>query len=81
MSSIDDLNIEGTSIASSEQAGICPDCGENLKKCLIQQNYAMVICPNNKCEYPFNQNEVLSNVVYVDESEVLAVAKKRLSKN
>lgn len=81
MPSSNNTNIEETNIASSEQAGICPDCGENLKKCLIQQNYAMVICPNNQCGYPFNQNEVLSNVVYVDESEVLAVAKKRLSKN
>lgn len=81
MPSTNNTNIEETNIASSEQAGICPDCGENLKKCLIQQNYAMVICPNNQCGYPFNQNEALSNVVYVDESEVLAVAKKRLSKN
>lgn len=62
-------------------AGMCPDCGDFLSKCMIQQNYALVICPNLGCGYPFNQNEVSDNVVYIEESEVLEVAKQRLSKS
>lgn len=58
----------------------CPDCGELLQKCLIQQNYAMVICPNEKCGYPFNQQENIENLVYVDDSDVLEAARLRLSK-
>ncbi|KAK5780660.1 uncharacterized protein PWA37_003307 [Arxiozyma heterogenica] len=58
----------------------CPDCGDLLQKCLIQQNYAMVICPNEKCEYPFNQHEIADNLVYVDDNDILEVARLRLSK-
>ncbi|CCC71092.1 hypothetical protein NCAS_0G02050 [Naumovozyma castellii] len=58
---------------------LCPDCGSVLQKCLIQQNYAMVICPDEKCGYPFNQRRVQENLVYVDDSEVIPVAKQRLS--
>lgn len=60
---------------------MCPQCGEFLQKCLIQQNYAMVICPSLQCAFPFNQNKPLDNLVYVDESEVLEVARQRLSKS
>ncbi|AHY76935.1 AQG_2a_G0045820.mRNA.1.CDS.1 [Saccharomyces cerevisiae] len=57
----------------------CPDCNERLQKCLIQQNYAIIICPSLVCGYPFNQREVLENLTYVDDNDVLKVAKKRLS--
>ncbi|CAI4920826.1 CGH_3_HP_G0025570.mRNA.1.CDS.1 [Saccharomyces cerevisiae] len=29
----------------------CPDCNERLQKCLIQQNYAIIICPSLVCGY------------------------------
>lgn len=58
----------------------CPDCSELLQKCLIQLNYAMVICPNEKCGYPFNQHEIVDNLVYVDDNDILEVARLRLSK-
>lgn len=60
---------------------MCPECGDFLQKCLIQQNYAMVICPNLRCGFPFNRTEALENIVYVDESEVLEVARHRLTKS
>ncbi|CCK70810.1 uncharacterized protein KNAG_0F01420 [Huiozyma naganishii CBS 8797] len=69
--------LEGEGIV--EELTICPDCKTQLQKCLIQQNYAMVICPNEECAYPFNQGKNIDNMVYVKESEVLDVAKKRLS--
>ncbi|CCF56173.1 hypothetical protein KAFR_0A07390 [Kazachstania africana CBS 2517] len=57
----------------------CPNCGQILQKCLIQQNYAIVICPSERCSYPFDQNEVLDQLSYVDETEVLDAAQQRLS--
>lgn len=73
-----------TGTAKPEQANQvnpdeCPDCQSKLQKCLIQQNYAMVICPNVQCGYPFNHNEVIDNLVYVDDNEIIEGAKKRLS--
>ncbi|QLG74158.1 hypothetical protein HG535_0G00430 [Zygotorulaspora mrakii] len=58
---------------------VCPDCTTNLKKCLIQQNYAVVICPNLDCGYPFNQTQAINNIVYVKEKEIIEVAKSRLA--
>lgn len=58
----------------------CPDCGTALEKCLIQQNYAIIICPNEECGYPFNQEENINNLVYVDDSDVLEAARQRLTK-
>lgn len=66
--------------SSSEDTRICPECKNMLHKCLIQQNYAMILCPNTECGYPFNQKENLENIIYVDGLEVLEVATKRLSK-
>ncbi|AQZ12742.1 YNL162W-A [Zygosaccharomyces parabailii] len=58
---------------------VCPDCGGPLQKCLIQQNYAIVICIKEDCGYPFNKKEVFDQLVYVDDQEILSVARKRLS--
>ncbi|CAL9738521.1 hypothetical protein MOSE0_N13278 [Monosporozyma servazzii] len=57
----------------------CPECDHNLQKCLIQQNYAMIICPNEKCGYPFNQHENIEHMVYVDDNDVLEAARQRLA--
>lgn len=59
----------------------CPECKSALQKCLIQQNYAMVICPSLTCGYPFNQAPVLDNLVYIDDKDVLDVAQRRLTKD
>ncbi|GAV50787.1 hypothetical protein ZYGR_0Z02100 [Zygosaccharomyces rouxii] len=59
----------------------CPDCGGPLQKCLIQQNYAIVICTKEDCPYPFNQREVMDNLVYVYDSDIISVAKQRLSQD
>lgn len=67
------------SLQGAGEAAICPNCGGSLQKCLIQQNYAMVICIREDCGYPFNQNEVFDQLVYVDDQEILSVARKRLS--
>ncbi|SCU96726.1 LAME_0F17216g1_1 [Lachancea meyersii CBS 8951] len=56
----------------------CPQCDVELKKCLIQQNYSMVMCPNLACSYPFNERDALSSTVYTKDSEILDAAKKRL---
>ncbi|CAL9733040.1 hypothetical protein MOUN0_O12046 [Monosporozyma unispora] len=58
----------------------CPDCGHVLQKCLIQQNYAMILCPNEECGYPFNQHENIEHMVYVDDNDVLEAAGQRLAK-
>ncbi|CCD25640.1 uncharacterized protein NDAI_0F03220 [Naumovozyma dairenensis CBS 421] len=63
-----------------KQVKDCPECGTALQKCLIQQNYAFVMCPNDKCAYPFNQRENIQNLVYVDDGEVIDTATQRLSK-
>lgn len=59
----------------------CPDCGTPLQKCLIQQNYAMVLCPNETCGYPFNQHDNIENMVYVDDNDILDAARQRLAKD
>ncbi|KAM3165017.1 hypothetical protein ACU8KH_00776 [Lachancea thermotolerans] len=56
----------------------CPQCGEELKKCLIQQNYSLIICPNEGCSYPFNEREAIDNIVYTKDAEILNAAKRRL---
>lgn len=58
----------------------CPDCNSPLQKCLIQQNYAIVICTKEDCPYPFNQRDVTGNLVYVYDSDIISVAKQRLSR-
>lgn len=57
----------------------CPSCGTALQKFLIQQNYALVMCPKENCGYPFNQENNIDNIAYVDEKDVLEVAQERLS--
>ncbi|CCH60531.1 hypothetical protein TBLA_0D00210 [Henningerozyma blattae CBS 6284] len=57
----------------------CPLCYSSLQKCLIQQNYAMIICPNVQCGYPFTTSENIDHILYVHEDEVLSVAESRLS--
>ncbi|SCW04017.1 LAFE_0H04082g1_1 [Lachancea fermentati] len=56
----------------------CPQCGSDLKKCLIQQNYSLVMCPQTDCSYPFNDSEVTENIVYTEDKEILKAAKSRL---
>ncbi|SCU87213.1 LADA_0E02674g1_1 [Lachancea dasiensis] len=58
--------------------GKCPQCGQDLRKCLIQQNYSLVMCTNLNCSYPFNERDALSNTVYTKDAEILEAAKKRL---
>ncbi|CEP60991.1 uncharacterized protein LALA0_S02e04302g [Lachancea lanzarotensis] len=58
----------------------CPQCDGELQKCLIQQNYSLVLCTNLKCSYPFNEREVMDNIVYTKDSQILDAAKKRLRK-
>ena len=69
------------STAEVEPADIthCPTCGAALQKFLIQQNYAIVMCPKEDCGYPFNQEKNIDNIAYVDEKDVLEVAQQRLS--
>ncbi|AMD19398.1 HBR497Cp [Eremothecium sinecaudum] len=57
---------------------ICPNCKETLQKCLIQQNYGIVICPNEECMYPFNEAEAIDQIVQVNDKEILQAAKMRL---
>ena len=67
------------SSGTQDQRLNCPECGSKLQKCLIQQNYAIVMCVNTQCSYPFNRTPVIDNLVYVRENDVLTVAKQRLS--
>lgn len=59
----------------------CPICKTALQKFLIQQNYSLVMCPKDECNYPFNQEHNIDNIAYVDEKEILEVAQQRLSLN
>ena len=56
----------------------CPECNSKLQKCLIQQNYAITICVNEKCQYPFRTNEVENNLSYISDKDILDAAKNRL---
>ncbi|SCU80039.1 LAMI_0B00584g1_1 [Lachancea mirantina] len=56
----------------------CPQCDSELKRCLILQNYSMVICPNIQCEFPFNEHKTLDGIVYTEDKEILSFAKQRL---
>lgn len=56
----------------------CPQCETALRKCLIQQNYSLLMCPNEKCSYPFNEREIIENLVYTKDGEILDAAKRRL---
>ncbi|EDO16389.1 hypothetical protein Kpol_1051p39 [Vanderwaltozyma polyspora DSM 70294] len=76
---IGDLKVDETIGNLGKNPKSCPECNENLQKCLIQQNYSMVICPNPKCVYPFNQKENIEGMNFVEENEVLEFAKQRLS--
>ncbi|SCU92477.1 LAFA_0F10858g1_1 [Lachancea sp. 'fantastica'] len=58
----------------------CPQCDSKLQKCLIQQNYSLVLCTNLNCGYPFNEREVMDNIVYTKDSQILDAAKRRLRK-
>lgn len=62
----------------SQAVSNCPYCKENLRKCLIQQNYSIVTCSNEKCMYPFNETEIKHQIVHVSDKEILEVAKFRL---
>ncbi|SMN19822.1 similar to Saccharomyces cerevisiae YNL162W-A Putative protein of unknown function [Maudiozyma saulgeensis] len=59
----------------------CPICKTPLQKFLIQQNYSLVMCPKEDCNYPFDQEQNIDNISYIDEKEMLEVAQQRLSLN
>ncbi|AGO13183.1 AaceriAFR032Wp [[Ashbya] aceris (nom. inval.)] len=62
----------------SQSVARCPQCNTELRKCLIQQNYSIVICPNEQCMYPFNEAEVIQHLVQTSDKEILEAAKVRL---
>ncbi|CCE63700.1 hypothetical protein TPHA_0F02180 [Tetrapisispora phaffii CBS 4417] len=75
-----DIQKENDLQTNDEQAILnCPQCDSFLQKCLIQQNYAMVLCPNRECLYPFNEVSSTDNLFYVEGSEMLNAATERLS--
>lgn len=57
----------------------CPMCNTPLQKFLIQQNYSIVMCPKEDCEYPFNQEENFDNILYIDDKEIATVARHEFS--
>lgn len=57
----------------------CPLCNTPLQKFLIQQNYSIVMCPKEDCEYPFNQEENFDNILYIDDKEIGMVARHEFS--
>ncbi|CAH00510.1 uncharacterized protein KLLA0_D07876g [Kluyveromyces lactis] len=56
----------------------CPQCQSNLQRCLIQQNYAVTICTNETCQYPFNSNEIINDLSFISDRDILRAAKSRL---
>lgn len=56
----------------------CPQCGSELEKCLIQQNYSIIMCANTECSFPFNEDQVSKSIAYTDDKEILKAAKDRL---
>ncbi|KAK9466730.1 hypothetical protein V1512DRAFT_247942 [Lipomyces arxii] len=58
---------------------ICPDCKQSsLRRCLIQKKFAIVICIDKKCAYPFGNDDILKNILYVKEEEVLHNCRQHL---
>lgn len=56
----------------------CPQCHSELRKCIIQQNFSIVICINEKCAYPFNEERVIDQLVPTTDKEIIEAAKSRL---
>ncbi|AET40777.1 uncharacterized protein Ecym_6403 [Eremothecium cymbalariae DBVPG len=59
----------------------CPHCSGKLRKCLIQQNFSIVICPNEECMYPFSDTDIINHIVQTNDKEILEAAKARLTNN
>ena len=70
-------NDQSTEASSSNME--CPNCKTPLQKFLIQQNYSIVMCPKEDCEYPFDQEENFDNILYIDDKEISTVARHEFS--
>ncbi|KAK9451303.1 uncharacterized protein V1518DRAFT_408202 [Limtongia smithiae] len=60
--------------------GPCPECGKHtLRRCLIQEDFALLMCIDVSCVYPFgDQSMMRDNIVAVCQNEILEHARQRM---
>ncbi|KAK9387470.1 hypothetical protein V1515DRAFT_586258 [Lipomyces mesembrius] len=57
----------------------CPDCGQlTLRKCLIHENFALVLCVDKACGYPFAEDDIREHIVRVTSRQTLEAARRRM---
>ncbi|KAK9365399.1 hypothetical protein V1509DRAFT_642739 [Lipomyces kononenkoae] len=78
----DDEEEEDASSSSCKEANPedqCPDCGQRtLRKCLIQEEFALILCVDKSCGYPFAQTNIMDYIVRVRTDEILEAARRRM---
>ncbi|KAH3901452.1 uncharacterized protein SCDLUD_002947 [Saccharomycodes ludwigii] len=63
----------------AENTTKCPNCKSDLVNCLINQNQSLVICPNQQCLYPFDQNRVDNEIFYVTNEELSKIVSEKVT--
>ncbi|KAK9361377.1 hypothetical protein V1504DRAFT_432957 [Lipomyces starkeyi] len=57
----------------------CPDCGQlTLRKCLIHENFALILCVDKTCGYPFAEDDIREHIVRVTSRQTLEAARRRM---
>ncbi|KAK9494132.1 hypothetical protein V1508DRAFT_460729 [Lipomyces doorenjongii] len=57
----------------------CPDCGQlTLRKCLIHENFAIILCVDKACGYPFAEDDIRIHIVPVTSRQILEAARRRM---
>ncbi|KAK9375554.1 uncharacterized protein V1513DRAFT_463689 [Lipomyces chichibuensis] len=58
---------------------LCPDCGQlTLRKCLIHENFALILCVDKTCGYPFAEDDIREHIVRVTSRQTLEAARRRM---
>lgn len=59
------------STPSAYQPTLCPICNSTLKRCLISEDKAVLMCPVLTCYFPFNQDPSGLQITKVEQEEIL----------
>ncbi|KAK9236963.1 hypothetical protein V1525DRAFT_389015 [Lipomyces kononenkoae] len=75
----DEITSPSSCKSTDKSQQCCPDCGQRtLRKCLIHDEFALVLCVDKSCGYPFAQTNIREYIVRVPTSEILEAARRRM---
>ncbi|KAK9457337.1 hypothetical protein V1511DRAFT_514748 [Dipodascopsis uninucleata] len=69
----------GLGTESEVENRACPECGKiTLARCMVQEEYAIVMCTDKKCVYPFGEQSLDQYIIHVSREDLLKSAMERM---